>query len=163
MRLKEPFKEHLPRTFKTKKIFVGGIASSIMDGSLCDIVILIQNSCQHKSINLYRFIIFFSNCSDEFKNFFSKYGKVLEHKLIMDYSTNRSHGFGFIVFDSEQVVDDLLAKGNMIDLTDSHVSVLWCIIAAIVSTWIFAVSKSKTTQMSSRVGKMHPSELFFDF
>lgn len=81
----------------------------------------------------------------------------------MDYSTNRSHGFGFIVFDSEQVVDDLLAKGNMIDLAGSQVSVLQCIIVALVSTWILAVSNSKTAQMSSGVWKMHPSGFFFDF
>ncbi|KAH7660229.1 heterogeneous nuclear ribonucleoprotein A1/A3 protein [Dioscorea alata] len=79
------------KDFKTKKIFVGGIPSSVTD--------------------------------DEFKNFFSKYGKVLEHQIITDHSTNRSRGFGFIVFDSEQVVDDLLAKGNMIDLAGSQVEI----------------------------------------
>ncbi|KAJ0989711.1 hypothetical protein J5N97_008067 [Dioscorea zingiberensis] len=79
------------KDFKTKKIFVGGIPSSVTD--------------------------------DEFKNFFSTHGKVVDHQIIRDHSTNRSRGFGFIVFDTEQVVDDLLAKGNMIDLAGSQVEI----------------------------------------
>ncbi|XP_072992330.1 uncharacterized protein [Typha latifolia] len=79
------------KDFKTKKIFVGGIPSTVTD--------------------------------DEFKNFFSKHGEVVDHQIIRDHETNRSRGFGFIVFDSEQVVDDLLANGNMIDLAGSQVEI----------------------------------------
>ncbi|EEE57298.1 hypothetical protein OsJ_07373 [Oryza sativa Japonica Group] len=58
---------------------------------------------------------------DEFKEFFSKFGKVVEHEIIRDHSTNRSRGFGFVVFDAEKTVDELLAKkGNMIDLNGSQ-------------------------------------------
>ena len=54
--------------------------------------------------------------------FFSKFGKVVEHEIIRDHTTNRSRGFGFIVFDAEKAVDDLLAKkGNMIDINGSQV------------------------------------------
>lgn len=53
---------------------------------------------------------------DEFKNFFSKHGKVVEHEIIRDHVTKRSRGFGFIVFDNEQAVDDILVDGNMIDM-----------------------------------------------
>lgn len=59
---------------------------------------------------------------DEFKSFFSKYGKVVEHEIIRDHATKRSRGFGFIVFDSEKVVDSLLANGNMVDMAGSQVS-----------------------------------------
>jgi RNA recognition motif-containing protein len=60
--------------------------------------------------------------TDEFKEFFSKFGKVVEHEIIRDHATNRSRGFGFIVFDAEKTVDELLAKkGNMIDLNGSQV------------------------------------------
>ncbi|KAM0942566.1 putative RNA recognition motif domain, nucleotide-binding alpha-beta plait domain superfamily [Dioscorea sansibarensis] len=148
------------KDFKTKKIFVGGLPSSLTDGSLCDIVIVIQNSCHHKNIDLYLFIFFFfPNCSDEFKNFFSNYGKVVEHQIKMDHTTNRSRCFGFIVFDCEQVVDDLLAKGNRIDLAGRKIIVLQYIIVAIVSTWILAVSNSKTALMSS--GKYTLQEPFW--
>lgn len=79
------------KDFKTKKIFVGGIPSSVSE--------------------------------DEFKNFFSKYGKVVDHQIIRDHATNRSRGFGFIIFDDDQVVDDLLANGNMIDLSGTQVEI----------------------------------------
>ncbi|GAB2275006.1 hypothetical protein Dimus_009774 [Dionaea muscipula] len=77
--------------FKTKKIFVGGIPTTLSQ--------------------------------DEFKAFFSKYGKVVEHEIIHDHATKRSRGFGFVVFDSEKVVDDVLAGGNMIDMNGSRVEV----------------------------------------
>jgi hypothetical protein len=59
---------------------------------------------------------------DEFKNFFSKYGKVVEHEIIRDHVTKRSRGFGFIVFDGEKAVDNMLANGNMIDMEGIQVS-----------------------------------------
>ncbi|MBA0578633.1 hypothetical protein Gorai_020908 [Gossypium raimondii] len=77
--------------FKTKKIFVGGIPTSVTE--------------------------------DEFKNFFSKYGKVVEHEIICDHATKRSRGFGFIVFDNEKVVDNMLANGNMIDMEGTRVEI----------------------------------------
>lgn len=46
---------------------------------------------------------------------------------MFDHETKRSRGFGFIVFSSEQVVDDLLANGNMIDLAGSKVSLQFII------------------------------------
>ncbi|KAG8658392.1 hypothetical protein MANES_03G143000v8 [Manihot esculenta] len=78
------------KDFKTKKIFVGGIPSSVTE--------------------------------DEFKNFFSKYGKVVEHQIIRDHETNRSRGFGFIIFDNEETVDQMLSKGNMIDMAGTQVA-----------------------------------------
>ncbi|GAB2215105.1 hypothetical protein Drorol1_Dr00019480 [Drosera rotundifolia] len=77
--------------FKTKKIFVGGIPTSLTE--------------------------------EEFKAFFSKYGKVVEHEIIHDRATNRSRGFGFVMFESEKVVDDVLAGGNMIEMNGSRVEV----------------------------------------
>lgn len=73
--------------------------------------------------------VFFCSCFfvlwiDEFKEFFSKYGKVVEHEIIRDHVTKRSRGFGFIVFDNEQVVDNILADGNMIDMMGTQVSIM---------------------------------------
>ncbi|XP_019162371.1 PREDICTED: heterogeneous nuclear ribonucleoprotein A3 homolog 2-like isoform X2 [Ipomoea nil] len=79
------------KDFKTKKIFVGGIPTSVSE--------------------------------DEFKEFFSKFGKVVEHEIIRDHVTKRSRGFGFIVFDNEQVVDNVLADGNMIDMMGTQVEI----------------------------------------
>ncbi|XP_059662856.1 uncharacterized protein LOC132308698 isoform X1 [Cornus florida] len=77
------------KDFKTKKIFVGGIPTSVTE--------------------------------DELKSFFSKYGKVVEHEIIRDHATSRSRGFGFIVFDSEQEVDNMVANGNMIDMAGTQI------------------------------------------
>lgn len=60
--------------------------------------------------------------SDEFKNFFSKFGKVTEYEIIRDHVSKRSRGFGFIVFDNEEVVDNLLAEGNRMDMMGTQVN-----------------------------------------
>ncbi|MFS7921774.1 putative RNA recognition motif domain, nucleotide-binding alpha-beta plait domain superfamily [Helianthus anomalus] len=60
---------------------------------------------------------------DEFKAFFSKYGNVVEHEIIRDHATKRSRGFGFIVFDSEKVVDTILVDGNMIDMNGTKIEI----------------------------------------
>lgn len=45
-----------------------------------------------------------------------------EHQIIREHATNRSRGFGFVVFESEKVVDNLLANGNKIDMEGTQVS-----------------------------------------
>ncbi|KAK9272969.1 hypothetical protein L1049_003349 [Liquidambar formosana] len=60
---------------------------------------------------------------DEFKDFFSEFGEVKDHMIMRDHSTSRSRGFGFITFDTEQSVDDLLARGNKIELAGSQVEI----------------------------------------
>lgn len=64
----------------------------------------------------------------------------MDHQIIRDHATNRSRGFGFIIFDSEQVVDDLLANGNMIDLAGSQVSWVQCLPQ--MSVWILILDFS---------------------
>lgn len=49
----------------------------------------------------------------------------MEHEIIRDHTTKRSRGFGFIVFDNEKVVDNILADGNMIDMAGTQVSSPW--------------------------------------
>ena len=55
--------------------------------------------------------------------FFSKYGKVVEHEVIRDHATKCSRGFGFIVFDNDKVVNNMLANGNMIDMEGIQVEI----------------------------------------
>ena len=75
--------------------------------------------------------------SDELKSFFSTYGKVVEHQIIRDRETNRSRGFGFIVFDSEEVVDEILTNGNTIDMAGTQVSLVpWSLIYLHVNGYI---------------------------
>ncbi|KAG8384868.1 hypothetical protein BUALT_Bualt04G0163100 [Buddleja alternifolia] len=79
------------KDFKTKKIFVGGIPTTVDE--------------------------------DEFRNFFSSFGEVKELQIMKDHSTGRSRGFGFVTFESEQSVDDLLANGNRLDFAGTQVEI----------------------------------------
>jgi hypothetical protein len=56
---------------------------------------------------------------------------------MFDHETKRSRGFGFIVFASEQVVDDLLANENMVDLAGSKVSLQFII--EMTSVLVFSI------------------------
>ena len=38
-----------------------------------------------------------------------------------DHSSNRSRGFGFVTFDTEEAVDDLLSKENKIEFAGTQV------------------------------------------
>eukprot|EP00252_Welwitschia_mirabilis_P020734 TRINITY_DN513_c0_g1_i1.p1 TRINITY_DN513_c0_g1~~TRINITY_DN513_c0_g1_i1.p1 ORF type:complete len:242 (-),score=41.18 TRINITY_DN513_c0_g1_i1:929-1654(-) len=79
-------KRTIPRSKgpRTKRIFVGGIPTSMTEA--------------------------------EFKDHFSKYGNVVEHQIMMDRATGHSRGFGFISFDSENAVEEILSHGSHIDL-----------------------------------------------
>lgn len=79
------------KDFKTKKIFVGGIPTTISE--------------------------------DEFRDFFLKFGEVKENQIMHDHSTGRSRGFGFITFDTEKSVDDILANGNRLDFSGTQVEI----------------------------------------
>lgn len=69
----------------------------------------------------------------------------MEHEIIRDHVTKRSRGFGFVVFDNEQVVDTILANGNMIDMEGSRVSsVQWVITISDVQGHSFYVFKPAT-------------------
>jgi hypothetical protein len=60
--------------------------------------------------------------AEEFKSYFAGFGSVLEHQIMQDHSTGRSRGFGFVTFDSEQTVEDILAHGKMHELGGKQVS-----------------------------------------
>lgn len=69
----------------------------------------------------------------------------MEHEIIRDHVTKRSRGFGFIVFDGEKVVDNLLASGNMIDMAGTAVSfVQWFSVISDINNHIFVIYKTAT-------------------
>ncbi|KQK17940.1 heterogeneous nuclear ribonucleoprotein A0 isoform X2 [Brachypodium distachyon] len=76
---------------KTRKIFVGGIPTSLTEGKL--------------------------------KEHFSSYGKVEEHQIMVDHSTGRSRGFGFVTFESEDAVERVMSEGRMHDLGGKQVEI----------------------------------------
>ena len=42
---------------------------------------------------------------EEFDNFFSQFGKIIDCQLMIDKDTGRSRGFGFVTYDSPAAVD----------------------------------------------------------
>ncbi|KAF7148959.1 hypothetical protein RHSIM_Rhsim03G0230300 [Rhododendron simsii] len=60
---------------------------------------------------------------DKFKEFFSAYGTVVWHEIIRDHDSGLPRGFGFVVFDSVQVVDNILINGNYIDMEGAKVEI----------------------------------------
>ncbi|CAA6671665.1 unnamed protein product [Spirodela intermedia] len=76
---------------KTKKIFVGGLPTSLTE--------------------------------EEFKDYFSSYGAVVEHQIMLDHKTGRSRGFGFITFESEDSVDEVMSQGKMHSLGGKQVEI----------------------------------------
>lgn len=69
----------------------------------------------------------------------------MEHEIICDHVTKRSRGFGFIIFDSEKVVDNILSNGNMIDMEGTQVSfVQWFYVLRDAYSHISAIYKAAT-------------------
>jgi heterogeneous nuclear ribonucleoprotein A1/A3 len=55
------------------------------------------------------------------RDHFSSYGKVAEHQIMVDHSTGRSRGFGFVTFESEDSVERVISEGRMRDLGGKQV------------------------------------------
>ena len=47
---------------------------------------------------------------EDFRNFFKKFGRVVDATLMMDKDTGRPRGFGFVTFDGDAAVDATLAQ-----------------------------------------------------
>ncbi|CAI0456286.1 unnamed protein product [Linum tenue] len=60
---------------------------------------------------------------DDLKEFFSQFGSIAEHQILRDHSTNRSRGFGFVTFEEEDAVDELLTKGNRLEFAGTQVEI----------------------------------------
>ena len=96
---------------KTRKIFIGGLPPSLTEGR-----------CLLKMKYLYILLILRRyKLSDELKDHFSSYGKVVEHQIMLDHSTGRSRGFGFVTFESEDSVERVISEGRMRDLGGKQV------------------------------------------
>ncbi|CAM6049513.1 unnamed protein product [Sphagnum compactum] len=63
---------------RTKKIFVGGLASSVTE--------------------------------DDFRQYFAQFGTITDVVVMYDHNTQRPRGFGFVSFDSEEAVENVLMK-----------------------------------------------------
>ncbi|XP_031484157.1 heterogeneous nuclear ribonucleoprotein 1-like [Nymphaea colorata] len=59
---------------------------------------------------------------EEFKGYFEKFGKITDVVVMYDSATHRPRGFGFITFDSEDAVDNVMQK-SFHELNDKLVEV----------------------------------------
>ncbi|PIZ05234.1 MAG: RNA-binding protein [Gammaproteobacteria bacterium CG_4_10_14_0_8_um_filter_38_16] len=57
----------------------------------------------------------YNTSEDELRDYFAQYGNIEDIKLIIDFNTGRSKGFGFITFSSDQDCENALAA-NGVDL-----------------------------------------------
>lgn len=48
----------------------------------------------------------------DFKKYFAQYGKVVSAEVMFNRETNKSRGFGFVIFESENSVDLVLQELN---------------------------------------------------
>ena len=81
------------------------------------------------------------------KDYFTKWGSIIDAVVMTDGATKRSRGFGFVTYSSSQAVDDCLAaKPHVIDGKDvrkyrSHVtfnqSDLFLEIECVIGYWLY--------------------------
>jgi len=60
---------------------------------------------------------------DGLRNAFSRFGELLEVKVIKDRETNRSRGFGFVTFANEDSANSAMAEMNGKDLEGRTIKV----------------------------------------
>ncbi|CAN8063697.1 unnamed protein product [Agarophyton chilense] len=54
-----------------------------------------------------------SGCGgDEFRNYFSRYGEVVDAQVMIDHNTGNSRGFGFVTFANEATVNTVVGPGK---------------------------------------------------
>eukprot|EP00831_Metopus_contortus_P050092 TRINITY_DN4202_c0_g1_i6.p1 TRINITY_DN4202_c0_g1~~TRINITY_DN4202_c0_g1_i6.p1 ORF type:complete len:325 (-),score=44.60 TRINITY_DN4202_c0_g1_i6:133-1107(-) len=88
IKLAEADKKKMDQLNANKKVFVGGLDSSV-DAS---------NSFLQKI--------------DYLKKYFEKFGGVQDAIVLRDVNTNQSRGFGFVTFDSEEIADNCVQENN---------------------------------------------------
>lgn len=60
---------------------------------------------------------------EELKEYFSSFGNIVEHQIMLEHGTGRSRGFGFVTFESENVVESIVNDGNIHELGGKQVEI----------------------------------------
>ncbi|KAK9131217.1 hypothetical protein Sjap_011704 [Stephania japonica] len=60
---------------------------------------------------------------DELKEYFSSYGTVTDHQIMVDHQTRQSRGFGFVTFESEDVVENIISGDQNHELGGKQVEI----------------------------------------
>lgn len=65
----------------------------------------------------------YNTTEDELREFFAQFGNIDDIKLIIDFSTGRSKGFGFVTYTSAQDCETAVAKSNGVELSGRKLKV----------------------------------------
>ena len=65
----------------------------------------------------------YSTSEDEMKEFFGEAGTVVDARIIRDRETNRSKGFGFVTFETEDAMTSAIEKFNSADFGGRSIKV----------------------------------------
>ncbi|KAG9154966.1 hypothetical protein Leryth_012161 [Lithospermum erythrorhizon] len=60
---------------------------------------------------------------EDLKEYFSSYGEIIEYQIMLDHTTGRSRGFGFVTFEHEDSVDRIFSDGRMHELDGKKVEI----------------------------------------
>ncbi|KAI3455572.1 hypothetical protein Pfo_012235 [Paulownia fortunei] len=60
---------------------------------------------------------------DDLREYFSSYGNIVEHQIMLDHKTGRSRGFGFVTFENEDAVEKIFSDGRMHELGGKQVEI----------------------------------------
>lgn len=72
------------------------------------------------------FIFFFDtvvNIVEELGEYFSTFGSIVEHQIMVDHKTGRSRGFGFVTFENEDALDKVFSEGKIHELGGKQVKI----------------------------------------
>ncbi len=65
----------------------------------------------------------YNTTEDELRDYFSQFGNIEDIKLIIDFNTGRSKGFGFITYGSTQDCESAVATANGVELSGRKLKV----------------------------------------
>ncbi|CAA0821144.1 RNA-binding (RRM/RBD/RNP motifs) family protein [Striga hermonthica] len=60
---------------------------------------------------------------DDLREYFSSYGNIADLQIMLDHTTGRSRGFGFVTFETEDAVDKIFSDGHMHEIGGKHVEI----------------------------------------
>src|SRR3990167_9605198 len=65
----------------------------------------------------------YNTTEDELRDYFSQFGNIDDIKLIIDFNTGRSKGFGFVTYGSNQECETAVEKSNGVELSGRKLKV----------------------------------------
>ncbi|KAI9850730.1 MAG: hypothetical protein M1824_003112 [Vezdaea acicularis] len=98
-------------TFKdARTVNIVMVKEHFLDGKIIDPKRAIPRDEQERTSKIFVGGVSQEASEQDFKEYFTQFGRVLDATLMMDKDTGRPRGFGFVTFDSEAAVDATLAS-----------------------------------------------------